>query len=197
MLSILILAAGSSSRMRGGDKLMEQVAGRPQIARAVTAALDCGLPVLVALDPARSDRINALAGLRLQRVDVPDAALGMAVSLRRGLAASPPGAVLVHLADLPEIETADLQKMIAAHRETPDLILRATDEAGHPGHPVIFPDWARPALATLSGDEGAKRLLQTEQARLRLVPLRGRRATTDLDTPEDWANWRAKKEKGR
>jgi len=197
MLSILILAAGSSSRMRGGDKLLERVDGTPQLARAVGAALETGSPVFVALDPARPDRFDTLAGLAFQRVDVPDAGEGMAASLRRGLAACPPGAVLVHLADLPEIGTEDLRQMIVAHRANPDLILRATDETGRPGHPVIFPDWARAVLGTLSGDEGARQVLQTERARLRLIPLPGRRATTDLDTPEDWTNWRAQKEKGR
>ncbi|MBL4917685.1 nucleotidyltransferase family protein [Szabonella alba] len=191
MPAILILAAGSSSRMRGGDKLMEQIDDRPQIARAVMAAAATGLPVLVALDPARTARIAALAGLNYQSVAVPDAASGMAASLRRGLVAAPPGAVLLHLADLPEIDSADLSRMIAEHHATPDLILRATDAAGRPGHPVLIPDWARPALAGITGDSGARNLLRTEAARLRMVPLPGLRATTDLDTPEDWAAWRA------
>ncbi|MFN4170461.1 MAG: NTP transferase domain-containing protein [Pseudorhodobacter sp.] len=197
MLSILILAAGSSSRMRGGDKLLEQIDGVPQLVRAVSAALETGRPVLVALDPARRDRIAALAEMAFRPVAVPDAAQGMAVSLRAGLAACPDGAVLVHLADLPEIGAEDLRHMIAAHHETPEMILRATDAEGRPGHPVIFPDWARPALASLSGDVGAKHLFKTEKARLRQIALPGLRATTDLDTPEDWETWRAEKEKGR
>mgnify|MGYP006184317219 CR=1 FL=1 len=45
---------------------------------------------------------------------------------------------------------------------------------------------------TLSGsDEGARSVLVRHRARLRLVPLPGHHATTDLDTPEDWAAWRA------
>lgn len=197
LLSILILAAGASSRMRGGDKLLEKVGGVPQIRRAVTAALDTGLPVFVTLDPSRGARREALAGLAFTMVSVPDAGSGMAASLRRGIAACPPGAVMLHLADLPEIGAEDLRHLISAHHATPDLILRATDETGRPGHPVIFPEWARPDLAALTGDEGARRVLQARAARLRPIPLPGHAATTDLDTPEDWANWRAQKEKGR
>jgi CTP:molybdopterin cytidylyltransferase MocA len=197
MLSILILAAGSSSRMRGGDKLLERVEGQPQIRRAVSEALDTGLPVFVTLAPAKRARIDALAGLGFTAVPVPDADSGMAASLRRGIAACAPGAVMLHLADLPDIGAEDLRTLIAAHDAAPDLILRATDETGRPGHPVIFPDWARPELSALKGDEGARRVLQAHAAHLRPVPLPGLGATTDLDTPEDWANWRAQKEKGR
>ena len=50
---ILLLAAGSSSRMRGGDKLLEPVAGRPLLTRIAEAALATGLPVHVALPPDR------------------------------------------------------------------------------------------------------------------------------------------------
>ncbi len=181
--------------MRGGDKLLERVDGQPQIARVVAAAVATGLPVLVALDPARPARISALEGLAFQSVPVPDAASGMAASLRRGLAVAPPGAVLVHLADLPDIGTEDLNRMITEHHVTPDLILRATDDSGRPGHPVLFPGWARPALADITGDRGARDLLQAEAGRQRSVALPGLRATTDLDTPEDWAEWRAARQR--
>ena len=49
----------------------------------------------------------------------------------------------------------------------------------------------RDDLMTLKGDEGAKSVIVRHRARLRLVPLPARHATTDLDTPEDWAAWRA------
>ena len=61
--AILILAAGSSSRMRGGDKLLEEVAGMPLLARITRAALDTGLPVTVALPPDRPARAGVLDGL--------------------------------------------------------------------------------------------------------------------------------------
>jgi CTP:molybdopterin cytidylyltransferase MocA len=41
----------------------------------------------------------------------------------------------------------------------------------------------------LSGDEGARAILRRHPPRLLALP--GRHAVTDLDTPEDWARWRA------
>ena len=77
------------------------------------------------------------------------------------------------------------------HALAPGLILRATAADGTPGHPVLFPDWALPGLAALTGDSGARDLLQQHRDRTERVALPARHAVTDLDTPEDWAAWRA------
>ncbi|MEL6586700.1 MAG: NTP transferase domain-containing protein, partial [Pseudomonadota bacterium] len=47
--AILILAAGASSRMRGRDKLLEEIDGTPLILRAVRAACAVSAEVVVAL----------------------------------------------------------------------------------------------------------------------------------------------------
>ncbi len=189
---ILILAAGASSRMRGGDKLLEQIDGQPQLTRIAIAALATGAPVTIALPPDRPARSAAVQGLPLRQITVPHPGDGMAASLIAGLAALTAEApLLLLLADLPEITGADLTHFLQDWRTTPDLILRATAQDGTPGHPVGFPAWAKPALATLTGDAGARAVLQHYRSRTRLLPLPGQHATTDLDTPEDWAAWRA------
>jgi CTP:molybdopterin cytidylyltransferase MocA len=52
---------------------------------------------------------------------------------------------------------------------------------------VIFPARLRDDLLALSGDAGGREILKREE--VVLVPLPGRRALTDLDTPEDFAAW--------
>lgn len=189
---ILILAAGASSRMRGTDKLMEPVGDRPLIAHVAQIALATGCPVSVTLDPARPARAAALGGLPLRQIPVPDPAAGMTASLQAGLAALPPeAAVMVLLADMPDLTTADLAILLAQARDTPGLILRACATGGPPGHPVLFPPWVRPELLALQGDPGPREVIARHRDRLRLIPLPGLRATTDLDTPEAWAAWRA------
>jgi CTP:molybdopterin cytidylyltransferase MocA len=189
---ILLLAAGSSSRMRGADKLMEDVAGEPLLRRSARIALATGCPVTVALPPDRPARIEALSGLNLRHVTVTNPQDGMAESLKSGLAAIPTGqGVLLLLADLPEITAEDLTTLLDHWRQEPQAILRAASQDGTPGHPVCFPPDLRDDLMTLKGDEGARSVLIRHRARLQLIPLPGRHATTDLDTPEDWAAWRA------
>lgn len=189
---ILILAAGSSSRMRGGDKLLEPIYGTAQLTRIAKVALATGCAVTVALPPDRPARAACLAGLPVHQVVVTNPDDGMAASLVAGLAALPPTApVLLLLADLPEITAEDLQAALAAWADTPDSILRGMAADGTPGHPVGFPVDLLPELRCLSGDQGAREVVQRHKARLLMIALPDEHATTDLDTPEDWARWRA------
>lgn len=170
---------------------MQQVDGLPLIRRQALACCATGLPVFVTLPCDRPDRNTALTGLDLTQVPVPDAASGLSASMHAGIAAVGPRPVLVLLADLPDITTADLLQLLARHPDNPDRILRATAEDGTPGHPVLFPLWALPELAAMTGDSGARDFLKREAGRTDLIALPARHAITDLDTPEDWAAWSA------
>lgn len=188
---ILILAAGASSRMRGGDKLLEPVAGVPQLARITRAAVATGARVLVALPPDRPARSEAVTGLA-ETLTVADAATGMAASIRAGVAQAAQAAGLMILpADMPELTAADLAAVLAGFASAPDLIWRGATSTGKAGHPVIFPTFDFAALGALQGDTGARSVLQAQAGRIRLIALPDQHALTDLDTPEDWAAWRS------
>jgi CTP:molybdopterin cytidylyltransferase MocA len=93
-------------------------------------------------------------------------------------------------ADMPEITSADIATLCTAWEDAPkDGLLRATSQDGKPGHPVIFPRRCFGDLKALSGDQGARSVLAGENPHL--VALPGRHALTDLDTPDDWRDWRA------
>lgn len=188
-ISILVLAAGAATRMRGGDKLLEDVGGIALLQHVVLVAQSTGLPVVVTQAADWPMRSGVLAGLDVKTVDVCG---DMSASLRAGLGAiNPTHAVMVLLADMPEIDRHDLSHMISAHHRTPELIHRACDENGMGGHPVLFPVWARAELMRLQGDTGAKAVLAAHTNRIGTVALPGLHATTDLDTPEAWARWRS------
>lgn len=185
-LTILIPAAGASSRMRGQDKLLEHVAGEPILRRQARMALSLA-PVIVTMRDPDPERRAALDGLMVRVMAVPDAALGMSASFRA--VADTQSAVMVLPADMPDLTAADLASMITAFRAAPDQILRGSANAT-PGHPVIWPRALVPGFAQLHGDEGARTLLR--QHPVHLHPLPDAHALTDLDTPEDWAAWRAR-----
>jgi molybdenum cofactor cytidylyltransferase len=188
-LVVLLLAAGGSTRMRGGDKLTEEVGGMPLLRRQALAALSVTPEVIVVLPPDRPARAVALEGLAVRTVVAEDAREGMSASLRAGLRAAEGDAAMVMPADMPELGPVELGLMVEAFRETPDRILRGAS-GDTPGHPVIFPADLWPALAQMTGDQGGREVIAANRARVRLIPLPGRAALTDLDTPEDWADWR-------
>ena len=195
-VAALVLAAGASSRMRGRDKLLEPVEGEPVLRRIVRAALGCGADrTVTVLPPDAEARRAALVGLDAGIVEAPDCADGMAASLRAGLAAvsKDADAVMVVLADMPEIGAEVMGKLIAAFdpgegRE----ICRAVAADGTPGHPVLFGRRFFEALAALTGDHGAREVVRAAGEFVVDVPTTGAAAVTDLDTPEDWAAWRAR-----
>jgi CTP:molybdopterin cytidylyltransferase MocA len=193
-IAILIPAAGTSSRMRGRDKLIEEVGGVPLLRRQAMRALATGAHVAVTLPNHDHPRAAALAGLPVQLIAVPDADLGMSASIRRGVGHLPRGmqAVIILPADMPDLETVDIQKLIIGFQSIPfPMLQQATAADGTPGHPVLFPKDCFMALQTLTGDHGARDILRANSHRLRLVSVPGRRALTDLDTPEAWTEWRA------
>lgn len=192
--SLLLLAAGASTRMAGRDKLLEKVAGVPLIRERAQVALASGLSVLVALPPEADApaRWAALGGLAVNRVAVPEPQSGLSASLKAGIGALPAGTpgLVIMLADMPEVTTQDLATLCDGWDG--DTIHRAAAPDGTPGNPVLFPARDLPALARLTGDRGARDLLRAHRARVRLVPLPDGHALTDLDTPGDWEHWRAK-----
>jgi CTP:molybdopterin cytidylyltransferase MocA len=190
--TILLLAAGRSSRMRGRDKLLEEIDGQPILRLMAVRAAKAGVPVRVVLGPDQPARRAALAGLDIGIVEA-EGDDGMAASIRAGVSGLS-GPVLLTLADMPEITARDLYLMITLAGQAPGAILRAATRDGRPGHPVLFPADLLPDLARLTGDAGAKQILQREARRLHLLPLEGERAIIDLDTPEDWAAWHKARE---
>ncbi|MAM60637.1 nucleotidyltransferase family protein [Maritimibacter sp. UBA3975] len=195
-LPVLILAAGMSNRMAGRDKLMEEVDGTPLLLDRVAAARATGQPVLVTLPPrdARPERWNLLDDLPVAAIEVPDAEDGMARSLAAGITALPEGAVavMILLADMPEITTEDMRRVLDAFDG--DMILRGATADGKLGHPVVFPFRDFTALRSLEGDSGAQVVLDENADRVRAVSLPYSHARTDLDTPEAWDAWRAGRE---
>ena len=196
-LAILIPAAGRAARMQGRDKLLETVGGQPLIRRQAGLALALGGAARVTLPADRPARAAALEGLdEVETAILDNAHEGLSASLRHGATwAQSIGAkgMMVVLADLPDLSEDDLRKMAQIFENAPETVIRATDQDNRPGHPVILPARLFTAMQALTGDTGAQPILKSET--ILPVPLPGHHATTDLDTPEDWAAWRAQAEK--
>ncbi|MXU66127.1 NTP transferase domain-containing protein [Oceanomicrobium pacificus] len=199
-VAVLLLAAGAARRMEGRDKLLEPVDAEPLLRRQAERALASGAArTVVVLPPDRPERAAALEGLDVRTVIARDAAEGMGASLRRGVLAldDDVDAALVMLADMPEIDTPHIDRLIAAF--SPDdgrEIIRSTSADGQAGHPVLFGRRYFESLAQLGGDQGARSIVAEAGEHLVDVPLDGVAAITDLDTPAQWAAWRKARGEG-
>ncbi|MEM7671263.1 MAG: molybdopterin-binding/glycosyltransferase family 2 protein, partial [Pseudomonadota bacterium] len=117
VIAVLLLAAGRSTRMEGRDKLLEQVSGHPLLRRAAETVIASGADETVVVvregEPGRED---ALSGLTVSRVVNPRADEGMGTSLAAGIRSLGPevDGALILMADMPEITSVDLDRVIAA-----------------------------------------------------------------------------------
>ncbi|AHM04974.1 CTP:molybdopterin cytidylyltransferase [Roseibacterium elongatum DSM 19469] len=190
-IDIVLLAAGRATRMRGADKMLQEVPvmlGTEPLIRAMARRCARVGPTRVVIARDQDARRAAVADLDVEIVDIPPGG-GMAASIVAGVQGRD-GPMIVVLADMPDVTANDIYRLAGLSRQAPQAILRAAAADGTPGHPVLFPADLRPALEGLTGDAGARAILQAHEARVHLVPLDGERALTDLDTPEDWARWR-------
>ena len=173
--------------MGGHDKLLQTIDGQPLLRRQARAALSAGCETLVLLRPDDTARRAALKGLDLDIAEVADHAEGLSASLRRAARAPRPGQPLaILLPDIPGIDARLILDLIETFERAGAVhVTRPVDPENRPGFPVIIPHDNLARLASLQGDRG---LQLTDWLAMHLPD---DRATRDLDTPEDWAAWRA------
>lgn len=193
-LEAVVLAAGRGVRF-GGDKLLAPLNGWPLVASALrTVFLSPVRRAFVVVGPDRSLRTavettaaRLAAAERLVLVAIDDPFEGMGASLAAGARALPDDAAgaFVFLGDMPLVDPSTPARLALALNAPEDVI--APTFQGRRGHPVLFgADWF-PALRALSGDEGARALLDKADARLARVPVEDPGIHLDVDRPEDLA----------
>lgn len=195
MIAAIVLAAGRASRM-GRNKLLIDVDGRPLVARVADAALDAGLSPVVVVTGYEADRVGAALGERpVVLAHNPNFAVGMAESLKTGLAALPEETegVLVCLGDMPDITAAHLSRIVAAFEAADAESICVPTRDGRRGNPVLLGRAYFPELRALSGDVGARGLIAKHADRVREVTMDDDAVLTDLDTDETLAAYRGKR----
>ncbi len=193
-LEAVVLAAGRGVRF-GGGKLLAPLNGAPLVAGAlVTAFLSPVRRVFVAVGPDRDLRkaveataTRLAASERLVLVEIDNPFEGMGASLAAAARALPDdlAGVFVFLGDMPLIDPSTPARL--AHALTSPHEIVAPVHLGRRGHPVLFGATWLPALRALSGDEGARALLEDAGARLARIPVEDPGIHLDVDRPEDLA----------
>ncbi len=188
----IVLAAGTSSRM-GRNKLIESVRGKPLVRHAADAALASRLdPVLVVTGHEAAKIGAALSGLPITLVHNDDYREGLSTSLQAGIAAVPDSCdgAMVLLGDMPGISSMLIDRLITAFDPTMDRAICVATAHGHRGHPVLWSRTFFPHIAALSGDRGARELLDSQASRSIEIESGDDAPLTDIDTQEALANYR-------
>jgi molybdenum cofactor cytidylyltransferase len=191
VIAAVVLAAGLSRRM-GQAKLLMPVGGRAIVRYVVESVLAGGVDLVwVVTGPDVEPIEAALAGLEVQIAVNPAPEEGQASSLRAGIAALPASvdAVLIALGDQPSLAPSIIPALLAARRTSPKLIVAPRYRDGQ-GNPVLFKREILPELLRLTGDQGARPIIQKEPARVEWVEL-DLPMPPDVDTLDDYEKIRA------
>lgn len=191
LISIVILAAGSSSRM-GQPKQLMRIGGEAMLRHAIkkahaSKAHNC----VVVLGSNEDAHLDAIIDLNALVVVNPHWERGMGSSLKSGLkfliSHDKPDAILVMLSDQPAITTAHLNSIIDTYHSARALIVAAEygDSAGVPAliDGSLFKD-----LMQLEDNSGAKPLLVKHKNNMHLIAMP--EAAVDIDTPDDYQRYR-------
>ncbi len=186
-VTCVVLAAGSSTRMGGSNKLLERVDDVPMVETVVRAALGSSADEVVVVTGEDRERVEqCLAGIQVRLVWNPDHVEGLSTSLRAGVSALPSGAraVAVCLGDMPLVRPGHIEALIRAFLADSEGSIFVPIWEGTRGNPVLWTVDLLPEIGTLTGDVGVKALMDRHPTKVREVPVDASGILTDVDTPE-------------
>jgi molybdenum cofactor cytidylyltransferase len=184
----VLLAAGRGERF-GGGKLLAPLPAGPNAGvavgvaacRSLRAAVDEVIAVVRPGDPAL---VAALAGEGARVVVAARADDGMGASLAAGIAAADgTDAYVVALADMPWVTTATIRAVVEALRGGASIA--APRYRGRRGHPVGFAAAHRAELVALTGDQGARAIVEARASFVAFVDVDDAGVLADVDVPGD------------
>ena len=184
MITAVVLAAGSSSRM-GRPKQLLELGGKPMLQHTVDLVAARFEDVVLVLGH-QADAIERALELppKVRVVRNPDYESGQASSVKVGIAAvaSESEAAAVFLGDQPGLSGALVEEVTEAFRNSSVPVVRpGTRDA--PGHPVLVRRQSFSQWAQLTGDGGARTLMRGSDV---YFVATSAALPEDVDTPEDY-----------
>ena len=180
----ILLAAGAGSRFGGGKLLHPLDDGVAIAAHAARNLVSAGLDVTAVVRPGDFPLAELLEQEGCRVTVCADATQGMGVSLAHGVAQSRDAAGwIVALADMPRIRPETIARVAQVLMAGADIV--APSYQGDRGHPVAFSRKFVHELQLLTGDSGARAIVQRNQAMVRLVECDDPGVLLDIDRRAD------------
>jgi molybdenum cofactor cytidylyltransferase len=185
-IAAVLLGAGQGTRM-GGGKMTAMLGGKALIRHAAEAVEGAGISSFITVLGHNAESVrDALVGIDTVIVTNPDFANGMSTSLKAGLAAVPPSAaaILVVLGDMPSVTPVIINKLLASFAANQHARAVVPTVGGQRGNPVLLSRAMFGDILQLTGDAGARKLLEATNEGIIEVPMDDAAVLLDVDTPE-------------
>ena len=197
MISVIMLAAGQSSRMGGENKLTKNLNGIPLIKYAIKNILGSSINELIIVLGYEKEILEETIGnhKKIKFVYNENFKDGMASSIKIGLnhISQKSEAFFISLGDMPMINQNIYNKLIKSRYKynknlKPDLkkeIFVPTYE-GKESNPVLFSIFMKNKIMSISGDVGAKEVLELNKDKILNVDIKNKNITIDFDTKDSF-----------
>ena len=176
-VSVVILAAGSSSRM-GQSKQLLPWKGGTLLSHAVTTAMESRAGhIYVVLGSNEDEHRKEIENFPVTIVSNPSWAKGMGSSIKAGVkAAKDSEAVLIMVCDMPYVTSEHLNNLMSTKH--PIVASKYLDAVGVP---ALFRKEMFDELMAIGDSEGARNLITNHQSQIIIL-----KSGIDLDTPDDY-----------
>lgn len=186
-IGIIILAAGSSSRL-GQSKQLIKLNGKSLLQHAAKVALNSEADIVITVVGSNAQlHKSEIESLKIEIIENKGWQLGMGNSLKVGLnhlLTSKPNiqAAIIMVCDQPYLTTSHLNMLINTYKkEKPEIV--ASTYNSIKGVPALFAASLFPKLLKLGDTEGARKIIEKHVGSMVLVPFE--KGEIDIDTPED------------
>lgn len=186
-IAAIILAAGQSRRMGATNKLLAEIDGQAMVAR-VTAGIEASQasPIVAVLGHEAEDVRAAIDGSTVQFTENPNFAEGLSTSLAAGIKALPEDVdgAIVCLGDMPRVSANEIDRLIAAFDPLEGRAICVPTHNGKQGNPILLAKRFFNEILEITGDRGARHLIDGYQELTCEVEMAGDSVLVDVDTPK-------------
>ena len=184
----LVLAAGSSKRMGSENKLLADINGVPLVRFMIEALLSSNVTSITVVTGHEGEQVAAALSefTNLSFVHNPDYDAGLSTSLKAGLRALPEtlDGVMICLGDMPLVTPVMVNELIEAFDPDEGRSICVPVYGRKRGNPILWSKTYLSRMISLSGDMGARPLLEEYNDQIFEVVMQNDGVLFDIDTPE-------------
>jgi molybdenum cofactor cytidylyltransferase len=197
MNSCILLAAGESKRMNGENKLIKEIDGIPLIKYSVKNILGSAVDELIIVTGYQKEIIENIIdkNKKIKFVYNKNFSNGIASSINAGLCEISTKAknFFISLADMPNVNQNIYNKLIKGKNSynvklkpenRKEIIIPTSD--GKDGNPVLFSIFMKTDVMKISGDRGAKEIIENKKNKILRIPFEGDGVILDFDTQDNF-----------
>ena len=189
MNSAILLAAGQSKRMNGQNKLSKEIQGIPLIKLSVKNILASSINELIIVLGHQKEIIEKLIDKneKIKFIFNKDFESGMASSIKTGLdnLSEKTESFFICLGDMPMV-SSDIYNQLIKSKDNKEIIV--PNYNGQQRNPVLFNKSMKDKVIDISGDVGAKKILELNKDKILNLEINDQSITKGFNTQDDFSS---------